>query len=143
VRLDLLERFHRPHWELARAAVSRGIAERGRVIHLGVHSFTSELDGVVRRPDIALLYDPARPSERDFATAWAEALAAHLPERVVRRNDPYRGTSDGMTTSFRRSFSGARYIGVEIEVNQKHVGRDGGFPAWVSTALLATLPPAY
>ena len=138
-RLRLLSRYHLPHWERTRDAVSRGIAERGRALHLGVHSFTPVLDGVVRKPDLALLYDPARPGERDLCERWSDALAAALPDRVIRRNNPYRGDADGMTTSFRRSFSPARYLGIEIEVNQRHVGPDGAFPAWVADALLTTL----
>lgn len=138
-RAALLARYHRPHWDLARRAISQGIAEHGRVLHLGVHSFTPVLDGEIRRPDLALLYDPSRPDERGLATTWAEALAVVLPDRVVRRNNPYRGAADGMTTAFRRSFSGARYSGLEIEVNQRHVRNDGSFPPWVAEALVGTL----
>lgn len=138
-RVALLERYHRPHWERARLAVSKEVAERGRVLHLGVHSFTPVIDGEVRRADLALLYDPSRPRERGLATHWAEALSTSLPDRVVRRNHPYRGAADGMTTAFRGLFSGTRYLGLEIEVNQRHVGNDGSFPSWVAEALLATL----
>jgi len=109
------------------------------VLHLGVHSFTPVLDGVVRKPDLALLYDPARPGELDLCTRWSDALAAALPDRVIRRNNPYRGDADGMTTAFRRSFSAARYLGIEVEVNQRHVGQDGTFPAWVAESLVTTL----
>jgi predicted N-formylglutamate amidohydrolase len=138
-RVKLLSRYHLPHWERTRDAVSRGIAEHGRVLHLGVHSFTPVLDRVVRKPDVALLYDPARPGELDLCTRWSDALAVALPDRVIRRNNPYRGDADGMTTAFRRSFSAARYLGIEIEVNQRHVGPDGSFPTWVAESLIATL----
>ena len=49
-----------------------------------------------------------------------------MPLRV-RRNYPYRGDADGLTTTLRRRFPWQRYLGIEIEVNQKHVlagGRD-------------------
>lgn len=141
-RLKLLSRHHLPHWERTRDAVSRGIAERGRVLHLGVHSFTPVLEGVARKPDVALLYDPARPGELELCTRWCEALSAALPDLVIRRNNPYRGDSDGMTTAFRRSFSAARYLGVEIEVSQRHVGPDGAFPDRVPEALITTLGAA-
>jgi hypothetical protein len=39
----------------------------------------------------------------------------------VRRNYPYRGYADGLTTYLRRRYARHGYIGVEIEVNQKHV----------------------
>jgi predicted N-formylglutamate amidohydrolase len=138
-RVKLLSRYHLPHWERTRDAVSRGIAERGKVLHLGVHSFTPVLDGVVRKPDLALLYDPARQGELALCTRWSDALAAALPDRVIRRNNPYRGDSDGMTTAFRRSFSAARYLGIEVEINQLHVGPDGSFPPWVAESLITTL----
>jgi len=142
-RVSLLERYHRPHWDLAREAVTAGLARHGTLLHLGIHSFTPSLDGVVRKPDLALLYDPSSPEERALATRWAEALAAELPDRVVRRNNPYLGSNDGMTTAFRRSFPRAGYLGLEVEVNQKHIKRDGSFPAWVADALLSTLPEGF
>lgn len=141
-RKRLLERFHRPHWDRARAAVSQGIAENGQVLHLGVHSFTAVLHGEVRKPDLALLYDPKSLVEREVATRWADGLAAFLPDRAIRRNNPYRGAADGLTTAFRRSFPAASYVGIEIEVNQRHVGGEDAFPSWVAEALLATLPEA-
>lgn len=138
-RRALLERWHRPHWEAARAAIREGIRERGQVLHLGIHSFTPVLNGVTRKPDVALLYDPARAAERRLAVAWARALAVALPGRVVRRNDPYRGNTDGLATAMRRELAASRYLGIEIEINQRHVGRDGRFPAWVTQSLLGTL----
>jgi predicted N-formylglutamate amidohydrolase len=138
-RLALLERFHAPHWAAVREAVARGIAHQGRVLHLAIHSFTPVLDGVTRKPDIALLYDPARPGERSLAAAWLAALTAAEPSRVHRRNDPYRGAADGLTTALRREHPDARYVGIEVEVNQRHIGRDGCFPDWVARALAGTL----
>ncbi len=138
-RLALLERWHRPHWDAVRAAIAAGLRERGRVLHLGIHSFTPVLDGVVRRPDLAVLYDPARAAERALAVAWAQALVSALPSRCVRRNDPYRGSTDGLPTAMRRERSASRYLGIEIELNQRHVGRSGRFPAWVADTLLDTL----
>jgi predicted N-formylglutamate amidohydrolase len=141
-RAELLARFHRPHWSAVSAAVERALAGGGRVLHLGVHSFTPVLEGVSRRPDLALLCDPARAPERDLATAWAHGLRRELPDRVVARNDPYRGTSDGLATALRKRYGPRRYAGIEIEVNQKHIGRQGRFPSWVSSALLRTLDEA-
>jgi len=138
-RARLLERFHRPHWEAVQKRVGQGIASGSRVLHLGVHSFTPALDGVARKPDLALLYDPARPTERALAAAWTQTLTATEPSRAFRRNDPYRGSADGLTTALRRDHADERYLGLEIEVNQKHVGRSGGFPPWVRDLLVTTL----
>ncbi len=141
-RLELLERHHRPHWDRVRARLD-SLGRGGRpVLHLGIHSFTPVLDGVRRRPDLALLYDPRRPSERALAARWVRALARVLPDRVVGRNDPYRGNADGLTTAMRKERPDARYLGIEVEVSQKHVGKDGRFPAWAAEALVATLEEA-
>jgi predicted N-formylglutamate amidohydrolase len=141
-RSELLARYHTPH----RSAVERDVAElmrRGRrVLHLGVHSFTPFLDGVERRADLALLYDPRRPLERALCSSWAEALARDLSGLAVRRNQPYRGVSDGLTTSLRRRFPADAYLGVEIEVSQRLLGPGGRFPLEISAALAACLGPA-
>jgi predicted N-formylglutamate amidohydrolase len=141
-RLALLERWHSPHWKAARAAVATGLRGRSRMLHLGIHSFTPVLNGVVRRPDVALLYDPARAAERELARSWSRALALAQPSRVVRRNDPYRGAGDGLPTALRRDLGASRYLGIEIEINQRHVGRGGRFPSWVADTLLETLAEA-
>jgi predicted N-formylglutamate amidohydrolase len=138
-RRALIETWHRPHWEAVRTALARGLRAEGRVLHLAVHSFTPVLDGVTRKPDISLLYDPARKPERALGEAWSRALAGALPARIVRRNDPYKGSSDGLATAMRRELPASSYVGIEIEINQRHVGRGGRFPAWVDQALLNTL----
>ena len=42
-----------------------------------------------------------------------------LPEFALRRNSPYRGTADGLTTALRRRYPANRYIGIEVEMNQR------------------------
>ncbi len=142
-RRGLLERWHRPHWAAVRAALENGIRERGCVLHLGIHSFTPVLDGVTRRPDVALLYDPARRAERRLAAAWARSLADALPGLVVGRNNPYRGNTDGLTTAMRRESGATKYLGIEVEINQRHLGRDGRFASWVGESLLETLSEVF
>jgi len=139
-RAALLERWHEPHRARVQEAVAAA-AERGRtVLHLGVHSFTPVLDGEERRADLALLYDPSRPRERWLAERWCAELRTTLPGVRVRRNYPYRGRSDGLTTALRGRFPEERYLGIEIEVNQKLLDPDGRFPAWVCEALASTCP---
>lgn len=123
------------HYWPYRNRVEQVVADaRGAVLHVSSHSFTPVLHGEVRRCDIGFLYDPARLAEVRFIGAWHDALAAAAPELVLRRNYPYRGTSDALVTHLRRRF-GERYVGVEIEVNQKHVGT----PHWRAlVAVLAT-----
>ena len=91
------------------------------VVHLGIHSFTPELNGKVRNTDIGILYDPSRPKERELAQvikAEIKEIKRLYPAMKVRFNYPYKGTTDGLTTTLRKKF-GQRYVGIEIEINQK------------------------
>jgi predicted N-formylglutamate amidohydrolase len=118
----LLERHHRPHWDCVRARLDEALATGRPVLHVGVHSFVPVLGGRRRRFDVGLLYDPARPGERRFAASWKRALEAAGSGLVVRRNAPYRGTSDGLTTALRRVHGPRRYLGVELELGQAWLG---------------------
>lgn len=125
LRGAILARHYLPYRERVERLVTAAMAEGGRLVHLSSHSFTPVLDGEVRRADIGLLYDPARPGEAELAQRWQAVLrAAGL---VVRRNYPYRGTSDGLTAYLRRRFAAPDYLGLELEVNQHLVapGRAG------------------
>lgn len=91
---------------------------QAEIIHLGIHSFTPELNGKVRNADIGILYDPARPQEHAYANIIKAEIKRLYPAMKVRFNYPYKGTSDGLTTTLRKKF-GQRYVGIEIEINQK------------------------
>jgi predicted N-formylglutamate amidohydrolase len=108
-----------PHRRAVERAIAQARARRGFVVHLAIHSFTPVLDGIVRRADVGLLYDPARSPERALCESWRDALLAAEPARLVRRNYPYRGTSDGLATALRREHGVTAYAGVEVEVNQR------------------------
>ena len=114
----LLARCHRPHWDRVRAAIA---ARGGRVLHLAVHSFTPVWRGAKRNFEIGILYDPERRRERSLAMAWQRRLRAELPRLGVRRNAPYRGNADGLTTALRREFPAERYLGLELELNQRAI----------------------
>ena len=88
------------------------------IVHLGIHSFTPVLNGKVRNTDIGILYDPARPQERAYANVIKDEIKRLYPAMKVRFNYPYKGSSDGLTTTLRKKF-GPRYVGIEIEINQK------------------------
>jgi len=113
-RESILARYYRPHRDRVKAAVRR----LQPVLHLGIHSFTPVLDGKRRDVDVGFLYDPSRRREREFARRWAAALRDARPDLRVRMNRPYKGTSDGLTTSLRAMLPDARYAGIELEVNQ-------------------------
>ena len=134
-RREILDIYYHPHRRTVGEAVSAAVGEGDRVMHVASHSFTPELNGHVRSADIGMLYDPARPGEVAFATAWLEALKAADPTLRLRRNYPYLGKSDGVTMELRRLHAPDRYVGVELEVNQRYV--EAGGPAW--TKLRRTL----
>lgn len=101
------------------AAAIRSAGNKGAtIVHLGIHSFTPVLNGKVRNTDIGILYDPARPQERAYAQVIKDEIKRLYPAMKVRFNYPYKGTSDGLTTTVRKKF-GPRYVGIEIEINQK------------------------
>jgi predicted N-formylglutamate amidohydrolase len=128
IRREIYERYYVPYWRSVQAAVQRALEHDSHVVHIGSHSFTPVLDGHVRDTDIGLLYDPARPGEVALCARWREAIRRRAPHWKVRRNYPYAGAGDGLTRELRRRFSPARYIGIELEINQRHPFRNGS--AW-------------
>lgn len=114
-RERLLCRFHQPHWDRVRAQIA---AHRGITLHVAVHSFAPVWNGEARPFTIGILYDPKRRRERALADDWQRRLCAELPGTDVRRNAPYRGNADGLTTALRREHTEDRYLGLELEVNQ-------------------------
>lgn len=118
-RVKLLERYYYPYREWVEAQVREAVDAGERLLHISCHSFTPRLDGEVRRADVGLLYDPRRKAEADFCAVWQGTLRSANPHLVVRRNYPYRGYADGLTTWLRRRYPAPDYAGVEIEVNQK------------------------
>ena len=127
-RREMLNVYYHPHRQTVDAAVAAAIGAGDRVVHVASHSFTPELDGHVRTADVGMLYDPGRPGEVELATAWIDALRAADPSLRLRRNYPYLGKSDGVTMSLRRKHPPDRYVGLELEVNQRFV--ETGGRAW-------------
>lgn len=124
-RQRVIDMYYTPH---RHAVIQRleSMLARGPVVHVGVHTFTPVLRGAVRKADIGLLFDPRRAFERSFCLAWQRLLKAALPELVIRRNSPYRGVSDGLTTAMRKRFRDPDYAGVELEVNNRHLTAGAG-----------------
>ena len=117
------------YWNEYRAAIekfvdsalkpkTRAAKSAPTIIHLGIHSFTPTLNGKVRNTDIGILYDPARPQERAYANVIMAEIKRLYHAMKVRFNYPYKGSSDGLTTTLRKKF-GPQYVGIEIEINQK------------------------
>lgn len=127
-RTTAVKRYYQPYRRRAERLIAAAIDAGQRVIHISSHSFTPVLRGEIRQADIGLLYDPARPGETTLCRRWQAALKASLPDLRIRRNYPYAGRSDGFCTYLRRRFAADAYVGIELEINQKHVS--GGGRAW-------------
>jgi predicted N-formylglutamate amidohydrolase len=116
----IVARHHAPYRAAVVGWIEAALGGGAHVLHLSCHSFTPVLDGRRRDVDIGLLFDPARTAEAGLARDWRKALGqANLALRV-RLNQPYRGTSDGLTTALRRLYSNRCYAGIELEVNQRY-----------------------
>lgn len=145
-RESLVAEVWRPYRDAVERQIETWIAAGHTVRHLSVHSFTPVFEGVTRACDIGLLYDPRRADELAWTSAWLSAMKARAPDLRLRRNYPYRGTSDGFTTSLRKRFRSNDYVGVEIEVNQKYpLARqrgEGNARTWSSVIdlIVETLP---
>ena len=141
-RRTIVAQHYRPHRDAVESEVARCIAAGHRVIHIASHSFTPELRGVVRQADVACLYNTRRPGDRALATRWLAALALRRPDLRLRRNYPYNGKGDGLSSLLRKRHGPEHYVSIELEVNQ-HFVQDGG-PAWdaVRADVLAALAQA-
>ncbi len=140
-RRAILDRHYRPHRAKVDAAIVAA-ARRGRVVHIASHSFTPVLGGVVRSADVGILYDPKRSGESALAAAWIAALRQTDPTLRLRRNYPYLGASDGIMSPLRRKLAADRYVGVELELNQRYAEAGGREFTRVRRVLVETLATA-
>ena len=127
-RREIVALHYQPHRDAVESEVARLIDAGRRVLHVASHSFTPQLGGVVRQADVAWLYDPRRAGEVEFAARWLAALRKRRPELKLRRNYPYEGKGDGLTSLLRKRHAAECYVGVELEVNQRFVIEGGA--AW-------------
>ena len=141
-RRQILDRHYHPHRRSVDDAIAAALRTGDRVVHIASHSFTPELNGHVRTADIGLLYDPGRPGEVAFCTAWLEALHKADPSLRLRRNYPYLGKSDGVAQSLRRQYAAGVYVGIELEVNQRYVEAGGATWRTLRKTLVETLGEA-
>ena len=118
LRAKIVEQHYRPYRAQVERLVRQSVSRGRRVIHISSHSFTPELDGKARRADVGLLYHPGRLGEAELCAHWKAALAAFAPGLRVRRNYPYAGKGDGLTSHLRVRFPSNAYVGIELEINQ-------------------------
>jgi len=118
LRAKIVEQHYRPYRVQVERLVRQSVSRGRRVIHISSHSFTPGLDGKVRRADVGLLYHPGRHGEVELCARWKASLAVFAPQLRVRRNYPYAGKGDGLTSHLRLHFPRGAYVGIELEVNQ-------------------------
>lgn len=119
-RQAIIRHYYLPYRSRLQQEVASLAKQRTFVLHLSIHSFTPVLNQIKRNADIGLLYDPQRGHERAFALRLRDCLHALDCELSIRRNYPYRGSADGVTTDLRKHYSPAHYAGLELEINQKY-----------------------
>lgn len=128
-RERLLREFYWPYRARVEETVRRMNREGRLVVHISVHTFTPVLRGEQREVDVGLLMDPTRKPEVAVCRAWRQLLIGEpLNDRArfnVCFNEPYKGTDDGLTTYLRSKFPASRYVGIELEVNQRFPRRGG------------------
>lgn len=113
-------RHYLPYREKVEHHVHDALAGGRSVVHISCHSFTPILDGRERNADVGFLYDPASHTELSLCLRWITALQARAPELKLRRNYPYSGRADGLCAWLRRRYSATGYLGIELELNQRH-----------------------
>lgn len=136
-RRDILRRYYFPYRAQIETTI-RKLISANCLLHISVHSFTSKLRGKRRTCDIGLLYDPSRPLEKAFANQFKRSLTTIAPHYTVKMNYPYLGISDGLTTAMRKLFP-KNYIGLELEVNQKHFTKSGAAKNAIAKIITAAL----
>lgn len=120
---QILEDFYYPYRHYLEDRIAAYVRAGEEVLHLSIHSFTPELNGEVRTADIGILFDPARPAEKEFCENFAQKILQEDAELRLKNNYPYLGTDDGFTTYLRKLFP-QQYRGIELEVNQKFVSEN-------------------
>ena len=120
IKAEILDKYYLPYRNRVEKKI-RYISQSGRpVIHFSIHTFTPKLRNEIRNSDIGLLYDPARGKETALCKTLQLIMKNTSTPLIIRRNYPYQGKADGFTTYLRKQFSQSKYLGVEIEINQKH-----------------------
>lgn len=122
----IIDRSYTPHRGAVAATVGSAIASGFDVLHVAVHSCADVLDGVERKLECSLLFDPARGWETTIAERWRDMLHVSAPDWRCPFNTPYLGTDDGLTTALRPRFPPDRYAGIEVELRQGIVRNRAG-----------------
>jgi predicted N-formylglutamate amidohydrolase len=128
----LIDKYYLPYRTKTEALIQKHIDRGHQVLHISSHSFTPVFNGITRNAGICLLYDPARHGEKEVAREWRGLLTQYTPPYRVRMNYPYRGISDGFTSTLRKKHPEKDYLGLELEINQTLVEDKESFPKLIN-----------
>ena len=114
----LIHQYYQPFRHETEQQIKAHIDGGAQVLHLSIHSFTPESQGIVRQAGIGLLYDHTRHGEQEVARVWKGLLLLQTPTYRVRMNYPYHGHNDGFPHALRKQYTEHDYLGFEVECNQ-------------------------
>lgn len=121
----LINQYYQPFRDETEHKI-KGLIEQGaQVLHLSIHSFAPECDGVIRHAGIGLLYDHTRHGEQEVARIWKSLLLLQTPTYRVRMNYPHHGHKDGFPHALRKRYTEHDYLGFEVECNQALLQEQG------------------
>lgn len=140
-KADIFDNYYSPYRSKVGKEISQLILSGNKVLHLSVHSFTPTLDGVERKADVGILFDPSRKEEKIFSVSLKQKLQEVNLNLRVRFNYPYLGIDDGFTSWFRRKYLDKDYLGIELEINQNII--KGIFLKKIQATLLKALRKTY
>ncbi|QSE97864.1 N-formylglutamate amidohydrolase [Fulvivirga lutea] len=123
---ELEEKYYFPYRNEVEDKIIEYVNNGDSVLHISFHSFTPSLNNVERLVDIGILCDEKVESELKFANEWKDKLAELFPTLLVMINMPYNGADDGFTTYLRAKYPQEKYLGIELEINQKYIQQ----PIW-------------
>jgi predicted N-formylglutamate amidohydrolase len=136
-RQDRIAQYHRPYWNAVMEEVQRRVESDRTTLHVAVHSFTPEYQGVVRQVSLGVMYDPDYPLENELGVVMVKRIRELGFSSEV--NQPYDGRAAALTTSCRNKFPAHRYAGIEIEINHRHLFEIDRVKAAVLGAVRAAL----
>ncbi|GAA5508739.1 N-formylglutamate amidohydrolase [Novipirellula caenicola] len=116
----ILDEYFHPYRKRVEDKIHTLLQTCDRVVHLSMHTFTPRFRGSRRAIDLGILYDPERSEENRFCHETVNHMTLLAPRRRIRHNEPYLGIDDGLTTYLRTQHPAHRYVGIEIEINNRY-----------------------
>ena len=115
---EIMNRYYVPFRQQVIALIKKHIEQGSQVWHFSIHTFTPVLNDIVRDVDIGILYDPRRLPEKMLAKQWKKEIKKQSLAYKIKMNYPYKGISDGFTSTLRKQYTYEDYLGIEVESNQ-------------------------